>query len=272
MVARAWMSDPPETARISLQSRSGQGAECTWSPLQGPDALLRWIDRHGPVDAMLVLAGVTPGPGAKLDQNTPLAEACLRGAKVAGIPKVLLASTSAVYGADSTAPYSETDLPRPVNAYGHAKLLMENACTSFKDAGLNITCLRIGNVAGADALLINAALANRDSPVQIDQFSDGMGPIRSYVGPATLARTLISLVKKSGDLPEVLNLAAPQPVSMQALAEASGAPWQFRPAPSTAYQFITMNCSAVAALHSFAANDSDPVEIVSQSHLRKRVP
>ncbi|OAN76253.1 hypothetical protein A8B78_01840 [Jannaschia sp. EhC01] len=216
------------------------------------------------IDAVICLAGVTPGSGADLSLNTPLALSVLRAAHEAGIPRVLLASSSAVYGAGDGTPLSETSPTAPVNPYGEAKLEMEDACAPWRGKGLEVCCLRIGNVAGADALLLNVAKSSGDEPLSIDCFDDGRGPVRSYIGVGTLAQVLYDLATQRSPLPEVLNIAAPGVVYMEDLAHAAGHPFDYRPAPAGAHQRITLDSSALAALHTIDADASDAAQMVVQ--------
>lgn len=216
------------------------------------------------INAIVCLAGVTPGLGAKLSLNTPLAQAVLVAAHQAGIPRVLLASSSSVYGTGDGTPLSEASPTAPVNAYGEAKLEMEAACTPWRAKGLDICCLRIGNVAGADALLLNVAKTPKDQPLGIDSFADGRGPVRSYIGAGTMADVLADLATQPGPLPTLLNIAAPGVVYMEDLARAAGHPFDYRPAAQTAHQRITLNCQAIEARHTFAADASDAAQMVAQ--------
>lgn len=251
MLARGWLHDG---LRPVLQHRG--------APLPFDLPQIAWVPgqavppRH--FQTMIVLAGVVPGNGDLAD-NSRIAEACLSAAQAAGIGQVLIASSSAVYGSGGSAPFRECDGLNPVNDYGRAKVEMEAICDSFRSAGMQVCALRIGNVAGADALLLNAATGQT---VRIDQFADGAGPQRSYIGPQTMARVLAGLVGR--DLPEVLNLAAPQPVAMADLAQAAGADWAWQPAPQTACQTITLDCSQLSGLHAFTAADSTAQAMVAE--------
>ncbi len=257
-------------AGVIVQRRGGAvlGAglpEIRWSPLDAPHALPGLLAGLPPVGAMLVLAGVTPsspGAGAELMAlNTALAEACMRAAEQAGIGRVLLASSSAVYGAGRAEPWREDEPAQPATPYAQAKLAMERAAEPWRKRGLSICALRIGNVAGADALLLNAG---RKEPLVIDRFVGGSGPLRSYIGPQTMARVLSALADPATDLLPVLNLAAPAPVSMDALARAAGLDWTWRPAPPQAIARLTLNCSALAARVAFDDSDSSAAGIVAQ--------
>ncbi|AHM03752.1 hypothetical protein roselon_01364 [Roseibacterium elongatum DSM 19469] len=261
MVTHHWRRAPPNGAVITAQHRDPDRADGLFWPLLDPSAK---GPQPGAFDATICLAGVTPGPGADLSLNTGLAEAALTAAHRAGIGRVLVASSSAVYGAGDGTPFSETARTDPVNAYGAAKLDMERACAPWRDKGVEVCCLRIGNVAGADALLLNVARSAPDQPLVIDRFADGRGPVRSYIGARSMADVLLTLATTPRDLPEVLNVAAPGHVWMEDLARAAGHPFDFRDAPPTAYQSITLACARLAALHDFAPDAADPAALVTQ--------
>lgn len=264
----------PPNAHFHGSFHGGFHGGFLWAPLEGPAALLAHLDQTGaPPSALVMLAGVTPvagGDPAALDGNAAVAVACLKAARAAGINRVLLASSSAIYGVDPQGqPFDETVRPAPLSPYGRAKLAMEAAALPFRQAGLEICALRIGNVAGADALLypLTKAVIGQGSPrtpIRMDAFADGRGPRRSYIGPQTLARGLAGLASLPLPLPDALNLAAPRPVRMLALAQAAGWPCQMVPAPATAHQDITLDCSCLARLCPMEDKDSDAATMVAQ--------
>jgi UDP-glucose 4-epimerase len=233
-----------------------------WLPLESG------LPEHCRPEAMIVLSGILPGLG-NLDNNVHIGEAVLQSAVTTGVQRVLLASSQAVYKVGDGLPMAEDAPTLPVGHYGAAKLAMERAVERFRRADIDLCCLRIGNVAGADAMLINAAKATTDSPVKIDRFGTGSGPVRSYIGPATLARVLVALLLNPFPLPPVLNVAAPQPVAMADLVVATGRPFQFCPAPATAIERIILDCSLLSDMFVFSSADSDPREMVSQCSLRE---
>jgi nucleoside-diphosphate-sugar epimerase len=235
MLSRHWAGAPPEGARIVAQSRRPLEGVLRWDPLN-PDLPIR-------ADVVLGFGGVVPGPGADLSLNVDLGRAAVEMARRAGARRVLLASSSAVYGPGRAV--TETGPCRPASAYGEAKLAMERAVA---DAAVETVCLRIGNVAWADALLGGMQPGRA---VLLDRFADGGGPVRSYIGPRGLAQVLESLARAPAPLPPVLNVAAPAPVAMAALLEAAGAVWSWRPAPAAAVQWVTLDCARLAAVHRF---------------------
>lgn len=226
--------------------------ELQWSPLDDPEALPGLLGAVRPA-AMLVLAGTTPSTGQDMGLNVTLGQACLHAARTAGIGRVLLASSSAVYGRSNAAPWPEDAACDPPSAYGQAKLAMEQAC-----AAPGVTMLRIGNVAGADALLTNPR-----RPLLLDRFADGAGPVRSYIGPQSLARVLEALVRAPA-LPPVLNVGAPRPVDMADLAQAAGLPLERRPAPPDAIARLTLATGRLETLVRFADTDSAAPGLIAQ--------
>lgn len=257
MVAHHWAGSD-----LFLQHRLIGAKGLYWPLLDGPAPLVDHVSRTGAIDTMIMLAGVTPASGFDLGLNTILALAAIAAAKAAGIGRILVASSSAVYGAGTGLPLHETAPLTPVNPYGKAKCAMEAALDRHRD-GLEICALRIGNVAGADAALLNVAQYAAEQPLILDRFADGQGPLRSYIGARTLARVLNSLACQVAPLPAVLNTAAPNPVSMESLVTATGHPLQFRAAPPAAHQHITLDCARLAALYPFEAGDSDPATMVA---------
>lgn len=68
----------------------------------------------------------------------------------AGVRRLVFSSTCAVYGEPDETPIRETEVPRPVNAYGASKLSVDLMIRDFCRAhGLGAVSLRYFNVAGA---------------------------------------------------------------------------------------------------------------------------
>uniref|UniRef100_UPI0040475AEA NAD-dependent epimerase/dehydratase family protein n=2 Tax=Yoonia sp. TaxID=2212373 RepID=UPI0040475AEA len=225
-----WPADLPTPV---FQARAG-GAY-PWDMLSEPAPEL-------PEDivGIVALAGVTQGDDAALLMNTRLAQAACDLSSRAGGVRVLLASSQAVYGAP-TMPVSEKSPTNPQTPYGQAKLMMERAVSGDQ----NTTCLRIGNVAGCDGLLL---AAGRGSAVALDRFADGQGPQRTYIGPQVLARVLGALMMHPAPLPKVLNVGQPGAVAMADLLDAAAVPWRWRPAGARALRALDLRCDRLAGL------------------------
>jgi nucleoside-diphosphate-sugar epimerase len=236
-----------------------------WDIAEGPDGLLRWMARFGRLNALVVMAGVTPATGADMSLNIRLAQAYLQAAAGAGIGRVLLASSSLVYGAGDGTPMAETTPCRPMEPYGQSKLDMENMAARMAQVeGLEVCCLRIGNVAGAESLLGGACEATAAAPMTIEQFPDGRSSRRSYIGPVQAGDMLARLAICPGPLPAALNFAGIAPVYMDDLATAARIPWRFVPAPEGRQQTRVLDCTALSRLIRMPAGTGDPKTIARE--------
>lgn len=155
--------------------------------------------------------------------------AACQAAAAQGARHVFLASSAAVYG-PSDAALTEQTPPAPLGDYGRAKLAMERAALGWCGThGLGLTILRIGNIAGLDALLGGVRPGQQ---VQLDPVSGQRGPVRSYIGPRSLGSVLVQLAAMAAagqPLPQILNIAAAPPVSMGDLLDAAGVDWRYGP-------------------------------------------
>ncbi|WP_424968583.1 NAD-dependent epimerase/dehydratase family protein [Dinoroseobacter sp. S375] len=243
MLRRYWVSPEIEPLWQARQGHDpGAGDWVVFDPRTDPLAL---AEACAAVDVVLDLAGPVPGPGRAVSSFAaipPLARAVAHGVRAAGGRSLLWASSAAVYGARARC--GEDDPLAPLSDYGRAKQAGEAAL-----AGVPGACaLRIGNVAGADALLSGA---HPGVAVTLDRFADGTTPLRSYLGPKTLAETLFQLVIRAAEapLPPVLNLSGPGPgVAMGDLLEAAGIRWQPRPAPEAALPEVVLDTARLTAL------------------------
>lgn len=215
-------------------------APVIFDPISDPEALARAAAGR----QILCLAGGIPRRGALAD-NWRLAEAALRGAAPGA--RVVLCSSAAVYGNQAGVLTEGMDL-YPATAYGQAKVEMEQRSAALAaELGIQLCMLRIGNIAGLDAIL-----GGWVPGFQLDQFSDGTTPARSYIGMANLARLLADLLALA-QLPLVLNLAQPGPVEMGALLTAAGRDWTARPAPEATIARVVLDTGLLQELVPVAA-------------------
>ncbi|RUS59613.1 NAD-dependent epimerase/dehydratase family protein [Pseudorhodobacter sp. E13] len=259
VLRHCWATRPPMGLRPIWQARRPAAGYVAWDILAQPCP----VDLTGGV--VLCLAGVVPGTAGQMGQNTDLALAACAAAKAGGARHVFLASSAAVYGAAGTA-LPEESQPQPAAPYGAAKLAMERAVLDWQRAhGLGVTILRIGNIAGLDALL---GQARADRVVQLDPVpgQDG-GPVRSYIGPRTLALVLGGLAERAArgaDLPPVLNVAAAPAVSMGALLDAAGIGWAYAPPNPAVIPKVELETARLQALVPLAAGAGRPENMVAE--------
>lgn len=242
--------------RLIWQARTeGRGGDLVFDPLGQPDAYARAARA---ADVVLNLAGVVAGDAQALGTNTELALAARRAAETAGGRPVLVASSAAVYGPRPGA-QAETDAVAPAGAYGAAKHAMEQAL----QGAAGICCLRIGNVAGADALL---GVPHAPGTRVLDIFPDGTAPRRSYIGPHAIAHAIARLARLAAGgaaLPAALNLAQAGPVGMDALLRAAGESWRDRPAPEGAIAEITLDVARAVTLGLVSEEPARAADIVA---------
>lgn len=220
--------------------RPGQGIDLVWDIGTDPPPALP----EGCV--ILHLAGQTRGDAAALAENCRSAQFLGKAAQIAQARHVFLMSSVAVYRPEPT-PIPEDRPPDPISPYGQAKLLAERALQAEVPAD-RLTLLRLGNLAGADALLTAA----RAGPVVLDPIAGRRGgPERSYIGPQSLARTLEALIaaaRLGAPLPAILNLAQPPALAMADLLTAAAADWRFGPPRAAALPIVAVSVARLAAL------------------------
>lgn len=217
--------------------------------------------------SLVVLAGVTQGDEQALAENAAIARAAIDAAEQAGIARVFLASSTAVYGKTPPEGATEESPCAPMGAYGKAKLDMEIAARHTARE-VRVTALRIGNVVGADLL---GRRLNAGQQITLDRFADGAGPVRSYIAPSALAYVLNVLHLHSAPLPPVLNVACPQPVAMEDLLRLAEVPFDWTPAPETAAQRVVMNCGLLQTLVGIAPDRCSTAQMAQEWHGFRKV-
>lgn len=244
-------------ARIVWQSRRAGDGLTVLDPLADGAALARAAQG---ADVILALAGVVRGDGAALAQNTDLALAAVEAARAAGVRTVMVASSAAVYGA-AAPPLREDGAVAPVSDYGRAKLAAEAAALAAAGA-VNVCCLRIANVAGADALLAG----NPDgAPLRLDLVG-GQALRRSYLGPRALGAILLQLCDRAaggGRLPDRLNLALDGVVAMDELLAAAGRSWVASAAGEGTIAEVRLDVTRLKRLADLPHDGADAAAVVA---------
>lgn len=253
--------------RLIWQSRSPECGEICFDPL-ACDGVERMRHAMRGCSVVLALSGVTPATGCDFSVNSELAQQVLFCADKEQMKHVFFVSTSAVYGGSDRA-HPEDEIPNPVSAYGGSKYEMEQVIAAYSGQ-VRTTVLRLGNVAGADQLL---GRVGHSGMVLLDQFPDGAFPSRSYIGPLTLARIvtrLIDLVIAGEKLPDILNIALPGVMGMDALLQAGNIPFQPVPAPESVIRTVMLDTGRLQDLFDFTDEMSFPGAVLEELACLKR--
>ncbi|MGQ0831523.1 MAG: NAD-dependent epimerase/dehydratase family protein [Microthrixaceae bacterium] len=176
----------------------------------------------------------------------------LLGAREAGVRKVVHTSSSAIFGIPDHNPVVEETTPRPLEAYGRAKLEAEVACRDAARAGLDVSIVRPRTILGHGRLGIMAILFefvaegapvyvldgghNRYQFVHADDLAeacllaaDRPGSATYNVGTeefGTMRETLQALVDHAGTGSRVRSLpSAPARLAMRAVSRIGQAPF-----------------------------------------------
>ncbi len=169
----------------------------------------------------------------------------VRWAVDADVPRVVLASSCAVYGDAAGLPVSETSVPRPMSPYAEAKLASEQTCAAAADAGQIVAaCLRLFNVFGprqdpgseySGVISRFMAAAAAGEPVTI--YGDGE-QTRDFVYVGDVVQAVLRALLRPLSGVAVVNVGSGQATSvldvLGRLEELSGAPVGRRHEPARA--------------------------------------
>jgi UDP-glucose 4-epimerase len=150
----------------------------------------------------------------------------LLAARDAGVRRVIYASSSSVYGANTHLPKREANLPLPMAPYAVSKLAGEGYCRSFTEVyGLETVALRYFNVYGPrqDPLSAYAAVI----PRFIEAFLDGQRPViygdgaqsRDFTYVEDVVEANLRAAAAEGAAGDVFNVARGQRVSLGKMVE-----------------------------------------------------
>jgi UDP-glucose 4-epimerase len=153
-------------------------------------------------------------PLASHDNNATGTIRVLEAMRAAGVAKVVVASSSSVYGANPAMPKVETLTPMPVSPYAASKLAAESYTLSYQRVfGLEAVAFRFFNVFGplqraghayaaVVPAFVDAALAGRPLPVH----GDG-GQTRDFTYVGSVAEVITEVVVRGVRSLTPVNLA-----------------------------------------------------------------
>lgn len=150
----------------------------------------------------------------------------LDAARCAGVKRLVLASSAAVYGDSNTPPLHESMHAKPMSPYALDKLYVEQAAAMYSALyGMHTTLLRFFNVYGprqapdspySGVISIFISRAMRGLPVTI--YGDG-AQTRDFVHIHDVVRANILAMQSSVNGSRVLNVATGVPVTVEDLAK-----------------------------------------------------
>lgn len=134
------------------------GAEFIQGEILDRKALESALAKHK-IDAVIHMAANAlvgescQNPSKYYSNNLITSLALLEAMRAAGVSRLVLSSTAAVYGEPERPLIEESDPTRPTNPYGETKLSFERACHWYGQAyGMRFVSLRYFNAAGATKL------------------------------------------------------------------------------------------------------------------------
>ena len=232
-LARQLASDGWQVAVIDDRSHSWEGnldavgAEFLAADIRDRSALeqamdgVQWVFHEA---AMVSVPGSIEDPVACYDTNVQGTLNVLKTARDAGVARVVLASSSAVYG-ESPNPVNEGSPPQPLSPYAASKMAMEESALMFHWVyGLPIVCLRYFNVYGPRQrpdspyaavipAFINAMIDGKPPTI----FGDGEQR-RDFVHVDDVVRANLLAAESEAAIGKVLNISGGGAVKINELA------------------------------------------------------
>ena len=195
--------------------------------IRDPDALDNAIGKQVP-DAVIHLAaraGVRPSirnpeiyTSVNLVGTTAVLEACRRH----GIPRLILGSSSSVYGNNPKVPFSEDDpVDRPISPYGATKKATEVLCHAHHHLfGLKVACLRFFTVYGPrqrPEMAIHKFARLLLDGQEIEQYGDGSSA-RDYTYVDDIVDGILRALEHCADY-RIWNLGGSRTIALRRLVE-----------------------------------------------------
>jgi UDP-glucuronate 4-epimerase len=191
---------------------------------------VRSVFRHEKIDTIAHLAaraGVRPSiqhPRLYYDTNVTGTLHLLEAARVTGIQRFIFASSSSVYGASKTVPFSEDQhLTQTLSPYGATKIGGEFLCSTYSHLyQMRVVALRYFTVYGPRQrpdLAIHQFTRRIYAGQPIDQFGDG-STRRDYTYIDDIVQGTLAALDYEGPLYDVFNLGESQTIQLKDLISA----------------------------------------------------
>ena len=184
-------------------------------------------EKVGAIVHIAARAGVRPSiqhPRLYYDTNVIGTLHLLEAARVAGVERFIFASSSSVYGASKTVPFSEEQpLVQTLSPYGATKAAGEFLCSSYSHLyRIRVVALRYFTVYGPRQrpdLAIHKFTRRIYTGQPIDQFGDG-STRRDYTYIDDIIQGTMAALDYSGPMYDVFNLGESQSINLKNLISA----------------------------------------------------
>ena len=194
------------------------------------DAAVRNLFHREKVDAVAHLAaraGVRPSiqlPQLYYDTNVIGTLHLLEAARVTGVERFIFASSSSVYGASKTIPFSEDQhLTQTLSPYGATKVAGEFLCSTYSHLyQMRVVALRFFTVYGPRQrpdLAIHQFTRRIYAGQPIDQFGDG-STRRDYTYIDDVIQGTMAALKYEGPRYDIFNLGESETIQLKELISA----------------------------------------------------
>jgi len=188
---------------------------------------VRTVFHREKVDAivhMAARAGVRPSiqhPRLYYDTNVIGTLHLLEAARVTGVDRFIFASSSSVYGASKTVPFSEDQqLTQTLSPYGATKIAGELLCSTYSHLyQIRVVALRYFTVYGPRQrpdLAIHQFTRRIHAGQPIDQFGDG-STRRDYTYIDDIIQGTMAALNYDGPMYDVFNLGESETIQLQDL-------------------------------------------------------
>ena len=113
------------------------------------------IEKYNPIGCIHFAGSINVSesnlnPGKYFENNVSKTLRFLECLRLHSISNIIFSSTAAVYGLPKKTPIKETEEKKPINVYGHTKLIIEQALESLNQShNMNSIALRYFNAAGS---------------------------------------------------------------------------------------------------------------------------
>lgn len=206
-------------SRVVLARGDVRDVPRLWTLLQGVDLVYHLAARVSVPESILY-------PRIYQDVNVGGTVALLEAMRDAGVKRLVLASSGAVYGDQPVQPVHEDLLPRPLSTYAVTKLAAEHFVRTLGQLwGFEVVILRIFNAYGPGQPLpaAHAPVTSRFLKQAIEGgtlviFGDGT-QTRDFVYVDDVVEALLAAGKRTDLNGEILNVGSGQEISVNELAE-----------------------------------------------------